>query len=181
MKFSIPIDSIPSAGLVIDEKIDRDWIGTVLGVALRQIDESGRIRLELHRRDANVKVDGEVEIGFTFDCSRCAEGATEQLAVPIGLSFTRGTDCEGEDGGDINVWGIESGRDLVFHDGSTVELEQPLIELLVFALPTYPLCRPDCKGLCPSCGADLNRTSCSCEEKKVDPRWAKLAELKLGD
>jgi uncharacterized protein len=40
------------------------------------------------------------------------------------------------------------------------------------------LCREDCKGLCQSCGADLNAGLCSCEQGEVDPRWAALAELK---
>jgi uncharacterized protein len=41
-----------------------------------------------------------------------------------------------------------------------------------------PLCREDCQGLCPVCGADKNTGACSCVESSPDPRWAALAALK---
>ncbi|NLA05033.1 MAG: DUF177 domain-containing protein, partial [Firmicutes bacterium] len=42
-----------------------------------------------------------------------------------------------------------------------------------------PLCKPDCRGLCPGCGVDLNETTCSCEdESRIDLRWQKLKELR---
>jgi len=41
-----------------------------------------------------------------------------------------------------------------------------------------PLCRPDCRGLCPDCGANLNSGPCSCPMKSADPRWHVLAELR---
>ncbi|MFO7841307.1 MAG: DUF177 domain-containing protein, partial [Fidelibacterota bacterium] len=40
------------------------------------------------------------------------------------------------------------------------------------------LCSPDCKGLCPICGANLNHMNCSCKTENYDPRWDKLKELK---
>jgi uncharacterized protein len=52
-----------------------------------------------------------------------------------------------------------------------------LIEQLQLNIPMKPLCRPDCAGLCPTCGADLNQTRCACA-KSVDPRWAGLAVLR---
>ena len=42
-----------------------------------------------------------------------------------------------------------------------------------------PLCRPDCRGLCPVCGVDLNQQSCSCGKDDIDPRWEKLKNLKF--
>jgi len=53
-----------------------------------------------------------------------------------------------------------------------------LIEQLQLNLPMKPLCRPDCRGLCPRCGADLNSGRCACAEPETDPRWAALASLK---
>jgi len=49
---------------------------------------------------------------------------------------------------------------------------------LVLALPDRILCRPDCAGLCPACGRDLNREPHTHDEDEADPRWAALAELK---
>jgi uncharacterized protein len=45
------------------------------------------------------------------------------------------------------------------------------------AIPMKPLCHPDCRGLCPQCGADLNQEQCACEKTHIDPRLAALREL----
>ncbi len=62
---------------------------------------------------------------------------------------------------------------------------QPVVELLPIAeervqmaLPMKPLCRADCRGLCPSCGNDLNLGSCACARDTVDPRWEALRSLR---
>ena len=51
-------------------------------------------------------------------------------------------------------------------------------DALALALPTQILCRPDCAGLCPVCGKDLNVEPHAHEEEHVDPRWAALEELR---
>jgi uncharacterized protein len=62
---------------------------------------------------------------------------------------------------------------------------QPIVELLPIAeervqmaLPMKPLCRADCRGLCPTCGNDLNLGSCACVRDAVDPRWEALRGLR---
>ncbi|NPA26086.1 MAG: DUF177 domain-containing protein [Chloroflexi bacterium] len=53
----------------------------------------------------------------------------------------------------------------------------PLVrEHMILAIPLKPLCHPECKGLCPVCGANLNETSCEHQGRTVDPRWAALQE-----
>jgi uncharacterized protein len=47
------------------------------------------------------------------------------------------------------------------------------------ALPMSVLCRDDCAGLCPRCGADLNEGSCDCTDDEMDPRWAALEALRM--
>jgi uncharacterized protein len=59
-----------------------------------------------------------------------------------------------------------------------LETDPILIEQLQLNVPMKPLCRADCRGLCPDCGADLNAGACSCAETRVDPRWESLAALK---
>ena len=51
-------------------------------------------------------------------------------------------------------------------------------DAIALALPEQILCRPDCKGLCPVCGKDLNLEPHEHEEEDADPRWAALAELR---
>ena len=59
-----------------------------------------------------------------------------------------------------------------------LDLTEEVREAIILALPGYPVCREACKGLCMACGANLNRTTCSCHETGKDNRWAALDALK---
>jgi len=65
-------------------------------------------------------------------------------------------------------------------DGLEVDVARWAHDALVLAMPQQPLCREDCKGLCPVCGESLNDADPAAHdhEKPRDPRWAKLDELK---
>ena len=62
-------------------------------------------------------------------------------------------------------------------DGGTVDLSELVRQLLVLHTPVRSVCRPDCRGLCPECGADLNETTCDCGREEIDPRLAPLRKL----
>ena len=64
-----------------------------------------------------------------------------------------------------------------YYRDERIELSQMILEQIVLALPMKPLCQPDCRGLCPQCGANRNQESCSCAPDTSDPRWAGLKEL----
>lgn len=66
--------------------------------------------------------------------------------------------------------------DFILIEDMHFDLDALLREDVLLALPTKVLCRADCKGLCPMCGADRNETACGCK-KPVDPRLAVLQEL----
>jgi uncharacterized protein len=65
-----------------------------------------------------------------------------------------------------------------YYQGEGLELEDALREQVLLAVPLKAVCRPECKGLCPQCGQNLNEGSCSCHEKQEDPRWHALRDLK---
>ena len=58
-----------------------------------------------------------------------------------------------------------------------LDLSDVLRQYLLTDEPLKTLCRIDCQGLCPECGADLNTEKCKCSEPAIDPRWGALAEL----
>ena len=68
--------------------------------------------------------------------------------------------------------------DLSFYSGEEVDVSPLVREQLLLGLPTRPLCREDCGGLCPRCGANRNRESCQCPAGFADPRLAVLQGLK---
>lgn len=97
-------------------------------------------------------------------CSRCLKTVERDREVEIDLRFEPGLD----------PW--DEGPGLYVLDANREELDvgPALREELILALPDYPLCRSDCRGLCPRCGQDLNDGECDCAEETGDPRWEAL-------
>jgi uncharacterized protein len=69
----------------------------------------------------------------------------------------------------------ESG--LIVPETGLLDLEPLIREEMLLAIPINPICRPDCKGLCPVCGENLNESQCSHEDEEVDPRLSVLRTL----
>lgn len=70
--------------------------------------------------------------------------------------------------------------DYAHHDREVVDLSGIVREYLLLSIPITTLCREDCKGLCPSCGADLNKTQCGCEREVHLSPFAALKNLDLN-
>jgi len=69
---------------------------------------------------------------------------------------------------------------LVPRRAAAIDLTEAVREELLLAVPQYVVCRDDCRGLCPRCGADLNAGPCGCAPE-TDPRWAALTKLNRGE
>jgi uncharacterized protein len=107
-----------------------------------------------------VAVTGTVRAPWAGTCRRCLAPATGALVVAVREHFTEGGD----------------GEETYPLHGGEVDLEPMVRDAVLLELPQAPLCRPDCLGLCPSCGADRNVESCTCGPRR-DERWAALDVL----
>jgi len=110
-------------------------------------------------------------------CARCAEDYTFHLDTPFTFVLApRATDAEG---GDPEL----AADDLAFSffEGEEIDLSPLVHEQTILALPTRPLCREDCRGLCPRCGANLNSGPCGCPADTPDPRLSVLRTLLRSD
>lgn len=67
--------------------------------------------------------------------------------------------------------------DAFVYDSDVIDITEPLRESLLLAEPIQALCKQDCRGLCPVCGADLNDGDCGCDRFAVDPRLAALKQF----
>jgi uncharacterized protein len=122
-----------------------------------------------------VRLRGIIDASVEVRCDRCVA----PVVIPVNAEFDATyvpaevltTDAEATE--------LQE-DDLTFatYEGDVLELEELAREQLLLALPARHLCREDCKGLCPTCGEDLNAEACHCEQREIDPRWAALAALK---
>lgn len=105
------------------------------------------------------------EAALNGPCMRCLEQAAPLFAVEAREVSQPG-------GGDELTSPYVKGDELDLHGWAR--------DALALALPTRLLCRPDCAGLCPVCGADLNTAGpAHVHERESDPRWAKLSEVRF--
>ena len=72
----------------------------------------------------------------------------------------------------------EKDTQTAFFSGTQLAIGEILHEQVLLALPMKALCRVDCKGLCPTCGINLNSGTCSCPPEKFSPHMDTLLELK---
>lgn len=127
----------------------------------------------------HVFASGSFKGHVTVACSRCVTEVRLPIDEKLRVTFVPQAempedDAEGEDGAEV----AEDDLDVFPFDGERVDLEPLFREQFVLAIPYAPLCREDCKGLCPQCGIDRNTTSCKCEPP-IDPRLAALKGLKI--
>ena len=113
--------------------------------------------------DGSLHVQGRLSAQVRQSCRRCLEMTDASLEVPLNLWFRSGA-VSGEEEG---MWPLEPG---VRH----VDLGPAILEELALSTPAYPLCRPDCRGLCPVCGARKDEVDCECSTEESDPRWNAL-------
>ena len=68
-------------------------------------------------------------------------------------------------------------NDAFIYESDLLDITEPVRESLLLAVPLQALCREDCRGLCPVCGADRNEGDCGCDTTSVDPRLAALKQF----
>lgn len=127
------------------------------------------------RKGEEVRVRGQIRTEVELSCDRCLAPRMTPMEVEFDTSFIPQTAASAAT---ENVELLPEHLVVDTYEGDAVDLDELVREQIVLALPSRHLCREDCKGLCPRCGADLNAEHCSCDTAEVDPRWAALADWK---
>lgn len=141
-------------------------------LALGPIDWSGRISYA----EPAFYLRARLAYEQTLACHRCLAPVVEPVETEVELLLE--VDGEQPMAGEHELGEDDLG--VVQVDGEVFDPRPLLVEQLQLAVPMKPLCRDECPGLCPRCGADLKDGDCGCKDERVDPRWAALAKLKTG-
>ena len=140
-------------------------------MVLQLVEVRGPVRVEgvLEGIVDGVLLRGEVVADVALSCARCLAPVDDELRVPVAELYSDPTRALTPDD-------VEAGYEI--REG-VIDLEVLLRDAVVAGAPTAPRCRPDCRGLCAGCGADLNAADCRCPQDAPDPRWQALAGLRL--
>ena len=122
----------------------------------------------------DIRVRGDYAGRFEAPCARCVEPVEHPLTGSFDLLYRP----LGVDAGAAERAISTSETEIGYYNGDGLVLEDVLREQVLLSLPEKTLCRADCKGLCPSCGRNLNTETCSCESAVTDPRWNALSGLR---
>jgi DUF177 domain-containing protein len=130
------------------------------------------VQLRYYRAGQEIFLDGEMRAGVIGQCARCLESFEFTHAPRFSFIMVphRGRWAEEDLAG--------GGGDLTWYEGEEIDVSPMLRERMLLALPTLPLCREGCRGLCAQCGCNLNAGLCDCVAAADDPRFAVLRTLK---
>lgn len=160
-------------GDLLDEGGSRCYQETLSDLGLQALGDSRTpvvINLDRREQGDDLFLSGKVGTTLTLSCDRCLGEA--RLTVE----------------GSLALWLLTMERPeldpakqdlIVLAPGQReVDLSALMIESIKLAIPPKVLCRTDCRGLCPTCGADLNHGQCGCENTEMDDRWSALTEIR---
>lgn len=125
-------------------------------------DARAEVVLELESMSDGIVVDGTVRVPWQGTCRRCLEPTDGVSVSEVHELYQR----------------VVTDPDAFEIVGDQLDLRPIARELVLLDTPATPLCRPDCAGLCPTCGTNLNESTCDCAGPPPDPRWAALDQLK---
>lgn len=108
---------------------------------------------------------GVLNSELLMNCTKCDREFKQPFSVEFSERFIKASEDEAEE------------LECYAYSGEELDLDKMVLDLIVLNAPIYGLCKPDCKGLCPECGCDLNTNKCNCFDSRVSEKLSKLSEL----
>ena len=138
------------------------------------LDEPVAVDFVLDHKDKDLRLGGTLQTSVRYKCARCLRESTRRLATNFDLLYLPQAD-----------WGVDQEIELKyedmqigFYDGVRFDVDLMVLEQIELAVPMKFICQESCKGLCVTCGADLNEGPCRCKVSDVDSRLAVLKEFR---
>jgi uncharacterized protein len=170
----VPLKDIPAEGREFHLSDQSLWTGP-----MREFAVAGRAakpfaaRINVVPQGDGFMVTGEFSGALIVPCDRCAE----EFELPLSASFEGYEGPGGEK--DAEAEAEDEGHFRLSAGNPELDVAGLLWEQFLLALPVSPVCREDCRGLCPECGVNRNEKDCACAREDGDPRLAVLRNLKL--
>ena len=145
--------------------------------------------------EGHIRVFGEFHTRLELVCARCLEPVVEEISRDFDLFYRPVSGSPASNGAkgaarkplggeaakereEIESHLKEGDTEVGFFQGDGIFLTDILSEQVNLLIPMKVICRSDCRGLCPHCGANLNNEECRCDTPSIDPRLAQLARFK---
>lgn len=178
----IHVADIPGEGTVLESRIPPHHFAE-----LKQLEADGECRflsdisahLKIRKVSDMIQVKGKLEMNTGATCGRCLADYEAPVVHRFSIDFIPESSAPIPDEDEIALRAEDMG--FIHYKGEVIDFHDAIQEQVILSLPVRPLCREDCKGLCQTCGGNLNEGPCGCSGTgSVDPRFAVLKNLKLS-
>lgn len=162
----VTVSEIPEVGIELElkERLSSEAVKVLSPVeAVLKIDKEG----------PDVLVRGVLSGDIELECSRCLKTFDVGIKSRMDIVFHPEVVNKKEESHGLRADELET----EFYKDDTLDVDNLLVEQLILNVPMKPLCSPECKGICPKCGTDLNLEQCNCETVEIDPRLKILETL----
>jgi len=181
----LDIDALQEANRPFEADLSREFLDAVLRAdPPTEFHAGGASHLSgrTTKMGRQVLVQAKLSVPLTSPCKRCLKPVELSEAIDLVRTFVpveqqkparehKSEDAEGS---------FEPAQvDEETYRGKELDLAPAVREQILLSVPVAPLCREECKGLCPRCGKDLNDGECGCDRTVLDPRWAALKGIQL--
>jgi len=158
------IDAFPAEVTIFEDKRD-------IGFAIDNVVFVGGItaNLSIQQTETEYYITGVCAAKVDLECARCLESAIENISGEIDMIAIR------ENGSGERFADVEDVVELDVDE--ELDFSEQVRQAIFASLPLKPLCKTDCKGLCPTCGGNRNETACDCKRDTHDTRWDALKGL----
>ena len=175
----VAIRDIPAMGLNLHVEENGDELQAAAGKVDFRILSPVSADFTLLKTDREVFIRGVLTSSVKLQCARCLKEFEHKISSRIENIYVL-TSGQGKKEKEHEI--TSEDININYLTGNEIDINALLLEQLSLDIPMQLVCRPDCKGLCPKCGADLNQARCGCLlEEHVDSKFAKLKELKPKD
>jgi uncharacterized protein len=162
----INVSEIPPEGLEI-VLTKEAGIGSVKAVS------PCHIALRLSKSGSEVNISGEVGCKVELQCSRCLNVFQYDIHSAVDVMFRPATQIDKEGCFELH----KEDLDIAFYKNNILDIDDIANEQLALNIPMKPLCSAECRGICPDCGADMNKNQCECKGRNIDERFKVLERL----
>ena len=129
---------------------------------------------EVAARAAQIDVTGSIRADAEVECTRCLAAVPQELAIDFAVGYVTPENFSSDKEREVSADDLDT--DVL--DSDRIDVKEIVREQILLNVPEQVFCKPDCRGLCPKCGGDLNLIDCNCDLNETDPRWAALKNLR---
>jgi len=178
----IHLGSITEDGLEVNEQVAATTFPLLDDLAQKEgilFVKPIEVRLQAFFAGESVRIGGRIASAVRLACSRCLTSFDLDITSEFSATAVPDLPVQLPDGPSDEIELVAHEMDVISYTGNSIDLRDEVSQQLITALPFNPLCKPECRGLCCRCGANLNHSACQCISADEGNPFAVLKGLSL--